>query len=283
MKEDVNAKPSGTGNKLSIKKKFFRFLKLFILIYCSIGIAVYYLQDKILFKPVQLPPAHKYAFKQPYEELDIPYAAGSNMNVIQFKTDSTPKGVVLYFHGNKKNIERYATASENFTRNGYEVWMIDYPGFGKSTGDFTEQKIYDWALTFYRLARARFAPDSIVLYGKSLGTGFAAQLASVRDCKYLILETPYFSFPSVVGNYLPIYPVNTMIRFKMPVWQFLQHVTAPVVIFHGTSDWTIPIRNANRLKPYLKPGDQFIVLEGGKHNDLPEYENYHSTLDSLLN
>ena len=70
--------------------------------------------------------------------------------------------------------------------------MIDYPGFGKSTGVFSEQLLYDWALTLYKLARAYYSPDSIIIYGKSMGTGIAAQLASIRDCRHLILETPYY-------------------------------------------------------------------------------------------
>lgn len=161
--------------------------------------------------------------------------------------------------------------------------MIDYPGFGKSTGEFSELMLYNWALTFYKLARSRFSTDSIILYGKSMGSGIAAQLASIRDCRYLILETPYYNMPSIIDNYFPIYPVNNIIRYKLPTWQYLQHVTAPVTIFHGTGDWIIPYRNAKRLKPFLKPTDQFITIEGASHNDLYDFKPVIKKLDSLLN
>ena len=160
--------------------------------------------------------------------------------------------------------------------------MIDYPGFGKSTGVFTERKLYDWALTLYKLARANFPPDSIVIYGKSMGTGIAAQLASIRDCRHLILETPYFDMPSIIDNYLPIYPVNQMIHYKLPTWKYLQNVTAPLTILHGTDDWVIPHRNARRLKPYLKPNDLFLTVENGSHNDLYSFPVATNTLDSVL-
>ncbi|MFT3825202.1 MAG: alpha/beta fold hydrolase [Chitinophagaceae bacterium] len=265
------------------KKNVFRWLKIIIIVYCLVGIAIYYLQDKYLFHPEPLPESYNYNFSVPFKEVNLLYNASTNINLVQFLTnDSTPKGVVLYFHGNRQNINRYAGFANIFTRNGYEVWMLDYPGFGKSTGEFTEQHLYDWALLTYKLARARFSPDSIVLYGKSLGTGVAAQLASVRDCKNLVLEAPYYSLPSIVGSYLPVYPVEKMIRFKMPTWQFLQKVTAPVTIFHGTSDLTIPYRNARKLQPFLKKEDQFITLEGGHHNDLTTYQQYQQTMDSLL-
>ncbi len=265
------------------RKKWLAALKIIILVYCIIGILLFYLQDHLLFHPEPLDKGHSYAFSQPFRELNIPYSAGSNINVIQFVSDSIPKGVVLYFHGNRDNIARYAPLSSQFTKNGYEIWMIDYPGFGKSTGPFTEAALYDWALTFYKLARARYSPDSIIIYGKSLGTGMATQLASVRDCKHLILETPFYSLPSVVGFWLPLHPVNHLIHYKFPNGQYLQKVTAPVTIFTGTDDLTIPLRNSQRLQPSLKTGDEFIVVEGGSHNDLFKFKTYTQKIDLLLN
>lgn len=247
------------------------------------GIVLYYLQDYILFHPVELSQKEVYNFKMPHREVNIPYSANSTINIVQFLTpDSSVKGVILYFHGNKKNISWYSKFSPSFTRYGYEVWMIDYPGFGKSTGIFSEQRLYDWALTLYKLARARFSPDSIIIYGKSMGTGIAAQLASIRDCRYLILETPYYNMPSIIDNYLPIYPVNKMIHYKLPTWQYLQNVTAPVTIFHGTADWIIPYRNAERLKSFLKQSDVFVTVKKGSHNDLYKFPPVIKILDSLL-
>jgi len=265
------------------KKILFRWIKVIVLVYCLIGIAIYYGQNKLLFHPQPLAASSAYAFPYPFKEVNIPYNKNSTINIIQFAASQPrAKGVVLYFHGNKQNINRYAKAAPDFTSRGYEVWMIDYPGFGKSTGDFTEQRLYDWALIFYKLAQARYSKDSIIIYGKSMGTGIAAQLATIRDCKALILEAPYYSFPSIIGSWLPVYPVNTMIHFKLPTWQYVQAVTNPVIIFHGTSDYTIPYRNSKKLKPYLKPTDEFVTIEGGKHNDLPAFPAYKQTLDSLL-
>ena len=236
-----------------------------------------------MFRPVAVPKEQAYDFSQPNREVNLPYDEKSNINIIQFTTpDTLVKGVVLYFHGNRTNVSRYARFAPFFTKNGYEVWMMDYPGYGKSTGDITEQRLYNWALIAYKLARVRFPPDSIIIYGKSMGTGIAAQLASVRDCRNLILETPYYSFPSIVGQYAPIYPVEKIIRFKMPTYQYLQKVTAPVTIFHGTSDGVIRYVNAIKLKSFLKEKDEFITIPGGSHNNLSESPIYQSKLDSIL-
>jgi len=265
------------------KKQFFRWIKILLAVYAIVGIALYYLQNTLFFHPQPVGINEKYDLKLPYREVNIPYSSNSNLNIIQFPAGNNTRGVVLYFHGNRKNISYYARFAPEFTRNGYEVWMMDYPGFGKSTGEFSEQLIYDWALQMYKLSRIKYSPDSIIIYGKSMGTGIAAQLASVRDTRRLILETPYYSMPSIVGQYAPMYPVKQMIHFKIPTYEYLQKVTAPVTIFHGTSDGVIRYSNASRLKPYLKLGDEFIAIEGGGHNDLHEFKSFQQKLDSVLN
>jgi uncharacterized protein len=265
------------------RKKIFRWVKVIVLIYCLIGIGFYYLQDYILFHPEPLSSSTKYQFNVPFDEINIPYNKETVLNIVRFKTkDSIPKGVVLYFHGNQKNIAWYEKYSVNFTKNGYEVWMMDYPGFGKSKGEFKEQALYDYALQFYKLARSKFQPTQIVIYGKSFGTCLATELASIRDCKYLILEAPCYSMSSLVSHYMPIFPVSRMLHYHFPNNIYIKEVTAPILIMHGTSDGIIPYGNAKRLFPLLKPNDQFIPIEGGSHNDLSDFPKFHQALDSLL-
>ncbi|MBC7848222.1 MAG: alpha/beta fold hydrolase [Chitinophagaceae bacterium] len=265
------------------KKIVYRWLKVIILVYSIIGIVFYYLQDKIFFHPTPLAVDYVYAFEDSFREVNIQYDEQSRINILQFyRNPDTAKAVVLYFHGNKDNIERYAGYASAMLNEGYEVWMIDYPGFGKSAGEFREQVLYDWALQFYKLARARFNTNSIIIYGKSLGTGIATQLASIRDCKHLILETPYYSFPSIASRWLPVYPLNRMVTMKIPTWQYLQKVDAPVTIFHGTKDGVIPFSNGLRLQQYLKPGSEFVAVPGASHNGLTDYELVRSKIKSIL-
>lgn len=265
------------------KQKRFRWIKIIIVVYCLVGTALYYVQDKLLFHPVPLPADSVYHFTEAFTEANIDYDANTRFNVVKFTVpDSIRKGIVLYFHGNRENINHYANFAGNFTRNHYEVWMPDYPGFGKSTGIFSEQVLYDEALQVYKMARIKYAPEQIIIYGKSLGTGIAAELASVRDCKKLILETPYYSFTSLVRLPCFMYPVELLSHYKVPTYQYLQKVTAPISIFHGDDDGVIPYFNAKRLKEYLKPTDEFITIEGGSHNNLNTFPLMQKKIDSLL-
>ena len=246
------------------------------------GIALYFLQDAILFHPVRLKSDHRYDFKELHRDISIPLNKEDTLSLVHFLPDSQAKGLVLYFHGNKRNIAWYAKYAPYFTRNGYEVIMIDYPGFGKSTGKFTEKVLYEWARQVYRFGRTRYSVDSIIIYGKSMGTGIASWLASREDCSKLLLETPYYDFPSVIRHYLPIYPVGSLLHYQLPTYNYLEFVKAPVSIFHGTEDKVIRLKNAKRLIPILKSTDEFITIPGASHNNLYEFPMMVTKLDSLL-
>lgn len=265
------------------RKIIFRWIKVIVLVYAVVGIALYYLQEVILFRPVLLASDYKFNFETPFEEVSIPVNQTDTINMVKFfPADSVRKGVVIYFHGNRANINRYAKFAEMFNRNHYELWMPDYPGYGKTTGERTEQKLYEEAKQVYRLAVSKYGKDSIVIFGKSYGSGIAAYLATAVDCKQLILETPYYSIPDIFGCYAPIYPVSRMITYKIPTNEFLQDVKVPVTILHGTSDWVIPYRCASKLKEVLKPTDKFITIEGGTHRNLAKFPLFQQTIDSLL-
>jgi hypothetical protein len=265
------------------KKIVFRWIKVIVLLYSVIGIALYYLQEQFLFHPEKLAADHVFKFDMPFEEVNIPFNEVDTVNMVKFfPKDTARRGVVLYFHGNKQNIERYAKFVTAFTKHGYEVWMEDYPGFGKSTGTRTEEKMYRQALEIEKMAAAKFGKDSIILYGKSFGTGIAAYVAAQSNCKRLILETPYYSIPNLFGCYAFIYPTQRMALYKIPTNEYLQEVNYPVTIFHGTDDGVIPYRCASKLKTVLKPTDEFITIKEGTHHNLSAFDLYKKKLDSLL-
>jgi alpha-beta hydrolase superfamily lysophospholipase len=250
-------------------------------VYVLVGMGLFAFQKKIIFRPEPLSDDYKFQFNVPFEELRIPINDKEQLSAILFKANQ-PKGIVLYFHGNMKNISYYEQYVTNFTSQDYDVLMMDYRTYGKSTGKLSEDLIYADALHMYQIARKRFEPDQIIIYGRSLGTGVAAELASVRDCKALMLESPYYSVEDVAKHFIPFYPHGMMLEFKFPTYTYLPKVTAPVAIFHGTEDHTVPFSSGEKLKQFLKPGDEFIPVPGASHHNLNDYPLYHQRLDSML-
>ncbi len=279
MQSEIQGRPAKPN-----RKKWFSWLKIIIIVYCGLGIALYSLQETILLHPKKLHPGHQFKFKQPFQELNIPFSKTDTVSMIKFyPPDSLRKGLVLYFHGNKDNVEHYAEFTNLFTAKGYEVWMPDYPGFGKSTGELTEKKLFSIAYEIQKMAALEYGKDSIIVYGKSLGTSIAAYAATVQTFKHLVLETPYYSIPSLFRSYAFIYPAGVMSKYELPTYKFLPEVKSPVTILHGTGDWVVPYRSGVKLKRFLKPSDSFIKIPEGSHNNLSQSPIYQQALDSLLN
>ena len=263
-------------------KKIWKWFKIIALIYTITGIALFFLQDKFIFHPQKLSADYKYQFNIPFLEINLPVAIERNLSIVRFTVpDTIRKGIVLYFHGNTKNINHYAPFAPNFTRSGYEVWMIDYPGFGKSTGKREEQVLYNDALTLYKMAISNVSAEHIIIYGKSIGTCIAAQLASIRECKRLILETPYYSMDALAKHYFFMYPVMPMTKYSLPTYEYFEYINAPITIFHGTKDEVIPYKHAQWLTD-KKKGTELITISNGRHNNLADFPLYQHKLDSVL-
>jgi uncharacterized protein len=265
------------------KKKIIRWIKIVMFLYAAIGIALYYLQNIFLFHPTKLGNDYQFKFDDKFEEMRLPFNETDTLSLVKiFPSDSIRKGIVIYYHGNMNNVTHYASYTKPFTKLGYEVWIEDYPGFGKSTGEISEKKLYDQALQVKKMADLKYSSDSIIIYGKSLGTGIAAYIASNTNAKMLILETPYYSIPALFNCYAPIYPASRMANYKIPTNEYLQDVKYPIVIFHGTSDGVIPYRSASKLKTVLKPTDKFITIPDANHKNINGTKIYYDAIDSLL-
>lgn len=250
--------------------------------YLLLGWIFYANQERFIFRAHVIDSAKKLAIKASHEEITIPIDHADTLHLVLFKTEHPIKrGVVLYFHGNRENVEWYAAQATLFTEEGYEVMMMDYPGYGKSRGERSEEKIYKWATWVYQLARKKYEPSKIVIYGKSLGTGVASYLAAKKDCRQVILETPYRNFAAVFSYYVPIYPFKALLHYQFPTDQYLQQVDVPIHIIHGTNDFVIAHRQSVALKESKKE-IELLTIEGGAHNNLFDFQKARSGLKKWL-
>lgn len=247
---------------------------ILLLCYCITWFSFYLFQDQIVFQSKPLAANYKFTFDQPFEEHSISTADGSVLNSLLFRTQPPSKGLILYFHGNADNLQRWGNYANDFTSLDYDVLMMDYRGYGKSSDSPTEETLYADALLILKWAQINVSHTKLIIYGRSLGSAIASQLATVVEPDLLILETP---FDELSGA---LYTMPSRYQFSNKA--FLANVKCKTIIVHGTDDWVVPLSSAQRLKPLLKGGDQFIIIEGGGHNDLRDFELYHKTLASAL-
>ncbi|NND11389.1 MAG: alpha/beta fold hydrolase [Flavobacteriaceae bacterium] len=259
-------------------------LLIVITIYLGLSIALYYLQDYLLFKPEKLPKDFQFHYEnQDIEEHNLETRDGATINGVLFKPKGESQGIVLYLKGNSKSIKGWGKFAVDFTRHNYTVLMLDYRGFGKSTGRRSQKAIKRDLQVVYNKIKERTAEERIILYGRSLGSGFAAKLASMNDPRMLILDAPYYSLTKVTARYAPFMPLSLLIKYPLPTYKWLKYVKCPIHIIHGTNDNLIPFKTSVKLsKINPKLTRLYPVIDGG-HKDLNNFESYHKMLEEILN
>jgi len=159
---------------------------------------------------------------------------------------------------------------------------MDYRTYGKSTGKLSEAAMYSDAQYCYDYLLKHYSESQITLYGRSLGTGIAAYIASKNKAKQLILETPYYSIYDVAKDRFPILPVKQLLKYHFPTYQFLPKVSCPITIIHGTDDNVVPYTSGKKLSELNIKNLDFITVEAAGHNNLVEFEAYHKAIKIRL-
>ena len=256
---------------------------LVLLVYSVISVLLYYLQEYFLFKPEKLPKEFQFYYEnQIVEEYDIETRDGAVINGLHFKTEN-PRGVVLYLKGNSKSMKGWGKFAVDFTRHSYDVIMVDYRGFGKSTGRRSQKAIKHDLQHIYNQIRERVDEKYIILYGRSMGSGFATKLASMNNPRMLILDAPYYSLTKVARRFLPFMPLSVILRYPMPTYKWLKYVNCPVHIIHGTNDKLIPFSSSVKLSKINPKLTRLHSVIGGGHKNLNTFESYHAMLTEIIN
>ena len=264
---------------------YWLYLLLIILaIYLVASIVLYYVQDYFLFKPEKLPEDFQFYYEnQETEEYNLETRDGAVINGLLFKPKNRSKGVVLYLKGNSKSIKGWGKFAVDFTRHDYSVLMVDYRGFGKSTGRRSQKAIKRDLQEIYNLIKEKATEERIIVYGRSLGSGFAAKLASMNNPKMLILDAPYYSLTKVTGRYMPFMPLSIIMKYPLPTYKWLKYVKCPIHIIHGTNDKLIPFKTSVKLSQIQPKITRLYTVIGGGHKNLNNFESYHKMLGEIIN
>jgi pimeloyl-ACP methyl ester carboxylesterase len=252
-----------------------------IAIYLAICGILYFKQEKIIFPGSKLPAGYRFDFKTSYHEYAIKTADGNILSACLF-TATKSKGLIFYLHGNGGDLRLWSDVAKYYTLLDYDVFIVDYPGYGKSTGHLTSmQQLFDAVNTAYAFVKTSYPENHIIILGYSIGTGPAAWLASQNNPQKLILLAPYYSLTDFVRQYYRYLP-GILLKYRINTYQYIQQVKCPVILFHGDKDEVIYYGSSLKLKQYFKPGDTLITLHGQLHSGIDENEDYLNNLKSIL-
>jgi pimeloyl-ACP methyl ester carboxylesterase len=242
--------------------------------------ALYLLQERIIFPGDPLPPGHVFRFNQRFEEVTIP-VAGARLSALHFRQPS-PRGLVFFIHGNAGNLETWTSGVDFYRRANYDLFIFDFRGYGKSTGRIeSEAQLLADVQAAYDAVAPRYRDVPIVVYGRSIGTALAAQVAARNDPALLVLVTPYTSLGAIARRMYPWAP-GALLRYPLRTDAALADVRCPILLLHGTHDRLIPIGESRALLARARAPIELVTVDGASHNDIQEYPPYLAALEARL-
>lgn len=254
-----------------------------VLTFLGVGLLLFYLfQDRFLFLPgKRLAKEHQFQFPQQFKEVVLDTKDGQEINALHFQLEN-PKGVILYFHGNKGNLNRWGTIVPYLLDYNYEVFVIDYRGYGKSTGKLNEAAMYKDALEVYDYLKQQYNEENIVVYGRSLGATFASKVGAERAPKHIVLEAPFYTMKHAAKKFFALSPTFLM-KYTFNNEILVKKFKSPVTIFHGDEDATTSFEESKEL--FKKVGStkkEFVPIDKGTHHNLVDFDIYKQKMQTIL-
>lgn len=264
-----------------MKKLFFRIAQGLLILFIFLYALIFLFQERIIFLPNKLDKDFQFSFDQHFEEIHIKTTDQKILHGLLFRSDSS-KGLIFYLHGNAGSLSTWGKVAKTYTDLNFDVFMLDYRGYGKSEGSIgSQQQLFMDVQSAYDQMLKRYSENKTIVLGYSIGTGLAAKIASTNHPKLLILLAPYYSLTDLVRQRYPIIP-PFLLRYKFETAKFIKECKMPVVIFHGNEDEVIYYGSSLKLQEQFKDKDTLITLNGQRHNGMTNNGEYKTELQKLL-
>jgi fermentation-respiration switch protein FrsA (DUF1100 family) len=256
-------------------------------LYIALGYGVlvaltYFFQRSMMYFPDNAVPNRAMAGVPDMDEVRLATADG--LELLSWYKPAAKEGgaTIVYFQGNGGNIELRGSKARTLIDAGLGVLLVGYRGYGDNPGRPAEAGLYaDGRAALDYLAGRGVAPASIVLYGESLGSGVAVQMATERRPGALILEAPFTSAADVGASAYPFLPVRLLIKDRFDNLAKIGTIEAPLLVLHGEADRVIPARHGNTLLAAANEPKEDLFIPGADHVDLFAYGAAPVVLDFI--
>ena len=247
-----------------------------------VAAVLWFYQEELLFKPVPLALETRLANAPDVSEVGVD-VNGARLSALHLKRDGA-KGLVFFLHGNAGNLQTWFINTDFYRQANFDLFMLDYRGYGKSTGAITSE---DQLRADVRAAYAHIAPQyagrKVVIYGRSLGSGLAAGLAQeplIPKPDLTVLVSPYSSLVALTAEVYPLVP-EFLIRYPLRTDRLVSGGTGPLLLFHGATDAFIPPSHSVALKAIATQAE-LVLVPGAGHNDVQNFPVYRERFAAAL-
>ncbi len=237
-------------------------------------------QERLLFHPAVLPRDHSFAFGEDVHEVTIS-VPGATLSALHLRQPMA-HGLVVFLHGNAGNLQGWFSKADFWRSAGWDLFMIDYRGYGKSTGEISsEAELRADVRAAWDVVAPQYQGRPRVIVGRSLGTALAAGLAADVQPELTVLVSPYRSMVALGSELYPWVP-SFLARYPLRTDEDVPRIDGPVLVLHGEADALIPVSHGEALAE-IAPQGSIVRLPGVGHNDVQESPVYRSALVHALN
>ncbi len=245
---------------------------------------LWFRQEKLIFAPTILPADFVLAKDPDVHEvaIDVP---GARLSALHMRLPN-PKGVVFFLHGNGGALDSWFVKPAYYRAANYDLFMLDYRGYGKSTGKIeSEEQLRADVRAAWALVAPQYIGRKVVIYGRSLGSGLAAGLAAEMQAQHTpadltVMVSSYSSMAALASETYPLVPQFVQ-RYPMRSDQRVGRIQTPLLLIHGEQDTMIPPRHSDLLKT-LAPHATLVHVPGAAHNDLQDFDVYLNAFAKAL-
>jgi alpha-beta hydrolase superfamily lysophospholipase len=241
------------------------FVVLVAVLATSCVLAVRAVARRTLFPTSEVPVA---ALPGDLRETACIAADGAVVRMLESAPPAAHARTVVYFHNNRETIEARADLARALAARGLGAVLVEYRGYGRSPGSPTEAGLYlDAEAALDALAARGVGPERVVLWGTSLGSGVAAEMARRGRGARLVLMTPYTSIPELVTNVAPFVPARTLVPDAFDTGSKTSAIGVPTLVIHGDADEIVPFAMGRAIARAIR-GARLLAIAGGRHGDL---------------
>ena len=255
------------------------------LIYAVIAVAAFILQRRLMYRPDpdRVSPA---VFNLPGVKERVLVAPDTAQIVTWYAPAQPGQPTILYFHGNAGNLASRSERVRRYVARGYGVMFMSYRGYSGSTGSPSERaNVADAKLAYDTLIKDGVAPEDIIVYGESLGSGVAVQVAADNEVGGLVLDAPYTTIVDVAALAYPYLPVRPFVFDRYESIRYLPRVKAPVLVLHGENDRVIPVEIGKAVYAAANAPKEIATFPHAGHSDHHLYGSYDELfrwIDALM-
>ena len=256
-----------------------RFVAVIISVYVLFIVALFVMQRTLIYFPDKSRP-------EPVQGAEIVKVTAQDKQELEswyFVPKDKTKPVILFFHGNAGHYGHRLYKVRDYIAAGYGVLLAEYRGYGGNSGDISEQGFYNDGRAYisWLLSDKGVASEQIVIYGESIGSGTAVQMASEYDVAGLVLEVPFSSLLEIASQQYPFIPVKYLLKDHFMNIEKIKQIKAPLLVMHGQKDRVIPFSSAKKLFETANKPKKFIEFPQANHNNIYDFGASEYVLDFL--